>query len=282
MPDVVCRSESSTIAAIPVDSSVILHFVHGNSFPSGTYSVFLSSLKSHYQVEALDMHAHNPDYPVNDCWDGLSQELIATLLERYTQPVVLVGHSLGGMLSLIAAKLRPDLVSCVVLLDSPVVAGWRARVLSMSKKIGLDKRFSPARLSARRRTTWVDTEAAYHHFARKPVFAAWPEQVLRDYIRFGTEPHPDGVCLRFNRDIETAIYRTLPHGISRLTRKPFPVPIGFIGGLSSAECRQAGLGATKKLVGRHFVRIPGGHLYPMESPELAAKQVHAMIADLLG
>ena len=55
------------------------------------------------------------------------------------------------------------------------------------------------------------------------------------------------------------------------------VPVGFVGGTESVECRQAGLVATKKLVGKHFVKIQGGHLIPMEVPMQTAQAVHEMI-----
>ena len=259
----------------------ILHFVHANSYPAGTYRVFFDHLRRHYDVQALPMHAHNPAYPVSNGWPALVQELIGELTSRYAQPVVLVGHSMGGMLSLMVAKVRPDLVRCAVLLDSPVVAGWRAILLRVAKRFGVDKRFSPARFSEKRRNLWPDAEAAYEHYAAKPMFAAWQPEVLRDYVTHGLAPHPDGVTLRFTRETETAVYRTLPHHIGRLVRRAFPVPVGFIGGTDSVECRQAGLQATRRLVGRHFVQIPGGHLFPMEHPAAAAKAVHAMIDNLL-
>jgi len=259
-----------------------LHFAHANSYPAGTYRVFFEHLQQHYEVQALDMHAHNPAYPVTNGWPRLVEELIDELQSRYREPVILVGHSLGGMLSLMAAKARPDLVRCVVLLDSPVVAGWRAMLLRVAKKIGADKKFSPARFSEHRRNHWPDEEAAYQHYAAKPMFAAWPEAVLRDYIAHGVEPHPGGgVTLRFTRETETAVYRSLPHHLGRLVRRGFPVPVGFVGGKDSVECRQAGLLATRRLVGRHFRQIPGGHLFPMESPALAAGALHEMIKSLL-
>lgn len=259
-----------------------LHFAHANSYPAGTYRVFFEHLQQHYEVQALDMHAHNPAYPVTNGWPRLVEELIDELQSRYREPVILVGHSLGGMLSLMAAKARPDLVRCVVLLDSPVVAGWRAMLLRVAKKIGADKKFSPARFSEHRRNHWPDEEAAYQHYAAKPMFAAWPEAVLRDYIAYGVEPHPGGgVTLRFTRETETAVYRSLPHHLGRLVRRGFPVPVGFVGGKDSVECRQAGLLATRRLVGRHFRQIPGGHLFPMESPALAAGALHEMIKSLL-
>jgi pimeloyl-ACP methyl ester carboxylesterase len=259
----------------------IIHFVHANSYPAATYRVFFEELKENYDVQALDMHAHNPEYPVTNGWAALTRELIDELTTRYDEPVILVGHSMGGMLSLMGAKARPDLVRCVVLLDSPVVTGWRAVLLRIAKRTGLDKKFSPARSSEKRRNLWPDAEAAYQHYAAKPIFAAWPPEVLRDYVEHGLVAHPQGVTLRYTREKETAVYRSLPHHIGKLTRRGFPVPVGFIGGVDSVECRQAGLAATRQLVGRHFAQVPGGHLFPMESPAVAANAVHRMIRSLL-
>lgn len=259
----------------------VLHFVHANSFPAGTYRLFFEHLRHHYDVQALPMHAHNPDYPVTNGWPHLMRELQDELAARYSEPVILVGHSMGGMLSLMVAKARPDLVRCVVLLDSPVIAGWRAFLLRVAKRTGVDKKFSPARASERRKHLWQDMKSAYQHYASKPMFASWPEEVLLDYMNHGLVPHPEGVTLRFSRDTETAVYRSLPHHLGELVKRSFPVPVGFVGGVDSAECRQAGLAATRRLVGHHFTQIAGGHLFPMESPRLAANAVHRMIQSLL-
>ena len=64
-------------------------------------------------------------------------------------------------------------------------------------------------------------------------------------------------------------------------RAPFPVPVGFIAGTRSEEMRQAGMGATRKLVGENLVMIEGGHLYPLEKPQETARLAHAMIERLL-
>ena len=258
-----------------------LHFAHANSYPAGTYRQLFELLSADFEIQALDMHAHNPRYPVTDGWPALVEEYIAELTARYTAPVILAGHSLGGMLSLMVAKARPDLVRCVVMLDAPVVAGWRALFWRLVKLTPLADKYSPAAFSAKRRMVWPDAEAAYQHFAAKDIFAAWAPGVLRDYIDNGVKPHPDGVQLRFTREIETKVYRTLPHHLGRLMKDRYPVPIGFIGGADSWETSQSGLGHTQRLVGRFFKIVPGGHLFPMESPALAAQEMTAMIAALL-
>src|SRR5471030_138722 len=199
-----------------------LHFAHANSYPAGTYRQLFELLSADFDIQALDMHAHNPRYPVTDGWPALVEEYIAELTARYTAPVILAGHSLGGMLSLMVAKARPDLVRCVVMLDAPVVAGWRAFFWRMIKMSGSAKKVPPAKFAIKRRNVWPDAEAAYQHFASKDLFAAWAPGVLQDYMECGLKPHPDGVQLSFTREIETEVYATLPHHLPSLLRGRFP------------------------------------------------------------
>ncbi|KQQ40380.1 alpha/beta hydrolase [Duganella sp. Leaf126] len=257
-----------------------LHFAHANSYPAGVYRQLLERLALQFDIGALDMHAHNPHYPVSDCWPHLVDEYIAELVARYTEPVILVGHSLGGMLSLLVAYKRPELVRSVVMLDAPVVAGWRALVWRLIKLVGKEYDLPPAKFSKRRRFVWPDAQAAHQHFAGKDLFARWAPGVLDDYIACGLTPHPDGVQLRYTREVETRVYATLPHHLGRLLRRGTPVPIGFIGGADSWETRQSGHQHTRALVGAQFRIVEGGHLFPMESPALAADAIVEMVAAL--
>ncbi|WP_374583306.1 alpha/beta fold hydrolase [Pseudoduganella sp.] len=259
-----------------------VHFAHANSYPSGTYRQFFEYLGKDFEIQALDMHGHNPRYPVEDGWGKLVDELIAELEARYSEPVILVGHSLGGLLSLMAAARRPELARCVVMLDSPVVAGWRAMVWRLFKGSGIADRYSPARFSAKRRNVWPSQKEALRHFASKEVFGAWAPGVLLDYLEHGLVEHAEGVQLRFTRETETAIYRTLPHDIGRLVKNGFPVPVAYVAGDKSEENRQAGLQHTRKLVGRNFRMMRGSHLFPMEMPLQAAEMTRDLIRQMLG
>lgn len=261
-------------------SKPLLHFAHGNSYPAGTYTRLLDALRVHYDVRTLEMHGHDPRHPVGDGWSALVDELVEHL-ETYGRPAILLGHSLGGMLCLMAARRRPDLARCVVMLDSPLVAGWRAVVWRLAKLAGWGARLSPARFATKRRQFWADREAARQHFGSKAIFQAWAPGALDDYLEHGFVPHAEGVTLRFDRDIEAAIYQTLPHDMGALLREPFPLPVGFIAGTESEEMRQAGLASTRKLVGTNLVMIEGGHLYPLEKPQETARLAHAMVERLL-
>ena len=171
-------------------------FSHGNSFPAGTYRVLLDQLEQQgHEVHALDKYGHDPRYPVSNNWHHMVEQLIDfcdTLPQPEDKPRYLLGHSMGGILSLMAAAQAPELAKGVVMLDSPVLGGWRAGLVRLGKQTPLVHRFSPGATSHRRRQEWPDADAAQQHFATKPVFAAWHPQALADYIRHGTEAVTQG------------------------------------------------------------------------------------------
>lgn len=278
----------------------LIVFSHANSFPAGTYRELFRSLRARgFTVCAVDRFGHDPAYPVTSNWPHLVRQLAdfaGPRIAAHDGPAWFVGHSLGGFLSVMCAARHPALggrgVRGVVLLDSPLLGGWRARALALLKRTTLVGRVSPARVSRRRRQHWPDAQAALEHFAGKRAFARWDPRVLADYVAAGTrvERTADGRehrVLVFERDVETAIYDTLPHNLDRLLRRfPLRCPVGFIGGTRSREMRQVGLEATERVVGRdhpeRLAWIDGGHLFPMERPRDTAQAIATMLARLAG
>lgn len=274
----------------------LIVFSHANSFPASTYGVLFKSLRARgHTVRALEKFGHDPAYPVTSNWPHLVQQLAdfaAPEIEKHGRPAWLVGHSLGGFLSIMCAARHPQLgghgVRGVLLIDSPVLGGWRARALELAKRTQIVGSISPGKISRLRRHSWPDAQAAFDHFAHKKAFARWDPQVLRDYIEHGTHdaqtPQGPRRVLSFDRDIETAIYNTLPHNLDRLLRRhPLRCPVGFIGGTGSAEMKQVGMTMTRRLVGPHPERlrmVEGSHLFPMEHPAETAAAIDASLQAL--
>jgi pimeloyl-ACP methyl ester carboxylesterase len=264
----------------------VIAFSHANGFPASTYRLIFDTWRAAgYRVIAIERYGHDPAYTVSNNWPRLRDQLLDMVRrESPKQAVHFVGHSVGGYLSLMAAAKRPELARSVVLIDSPVVSGWRAHSVQVMKVGGLMKRLSPGRVSMKRRWQWPSKEAAWEHFAAKSAFARWQPEVLRDYIACGTEADPEaeapgGVRLSFHRDIETRIYNTLAHNIVPVLRRhPLKCPVSYIGGTRSNEGRQAGLAATRAIVHERIEWIEGSHLFPMEKPAETAAAVLRRLA----
>lgn len=260
-------------------------FSHANSFPASTYRVLLADLRRRgLHVTAIEKFGHDPKYPVSNNWPQLVQQL-ADFAERERQKTgqapFLVGHSLGGFLSLMAASSHPELARGVLLIDSPMLGGWRATSVGVAKRTQLIGSVSPGAVSRRRRNSWPDTQTAFDHFRHKKAFAQWDEQVLRDYVEHATHDDDGKRVLSFDRDVETAIYNTLPDNLERLLRRhPLKCPAAFIGGTQSQEIRQVGMAMTEKLTHGRIMMLEGSHLFPMEQPLATAAAIEAALLGL--
>jgi len=268
---------------------MVIVFSHANSFPASTYGLMFKSLKARgFAVKAIEKFGHDPKYPVTDNWPHLVQQLIDFArpeVAKAGEPTFLVGHSFGGYVSLMAAALAPELARGVLLIDSPILGGWRATTFSVMKSAQLVGSVSPGATSRRRRNSWPNQEAALEHFRHKKAFAHWHPQVLQDYIAHGTHDEGRGAdrkrVLSFDRAVETATYNTLPDNLDRiLQRHPLKCPVAFIGGTHSVEMKQAGMAMTERITHGRIMMLEGSHLFPMEKPLATAAAIEAALLGL--
>ena len=263
-----------------------LIFSHANSFPAGTYRLLFTLLRERgFEVHALDRFGHDERYAVTSNWPHLVQQLAdfaQPLVQRWGQPTWFVGHSLGGFVSVMLAAQHPDLARGVLMLDSPLISGWRAKSLEMAKRAKFIGSVSPGKISIKRRNSWASREEALALFQSKKAFARWHPQVLQDYIAHGISALPDGrVGLHFAREEETAIYNTLPHNLNALLRQhPLRCPVAFIGGMHSKEMKQVGMDMTRRITHGRTMMVDGGHLFPMEQPHVTAAAMEASLLNL--
>jgi pimeloyl-ACP methyl ester carboxylesterase len=255
-------------------------FSHGNGFPAGTYRVLFEAWRAAgHKVQAIERLGHDPAYPVTSNWPHLRDQLIHFIEREVGGPAFLVGHSMGGLLSLLAASRRPDIARGLVLLDPPLFTGLRAQSLRMMKAARLLPRVSPGAVSQQRRHEWPSREAVRTHLGIKHLFARWDPRVFDDYLACGFDDEAGQVVLGFRREVETRIYNSLPHHVDEVLRRhPLRCPVGFVAGTQSAEMRRIGLQGPCALAKERFAQIEGTHLYPMEKPDETAAEVLRLIA----
>lgn len=251
-----------------------LYFLHANGFPSESYSVMLNHLKQHFNVGYKTQLAHDPRFPVSTNWTHLVQEVIEDIQQKYKEPVILLGHSMGGVLSLLVSFQRPELVKQVVMLDPPVIDFWSGLMLKSAKWLKLDDRITPAGRTLGRREIFKDKAEAIDYFRHKSLFKNVDSRCLQDYVNAGTSASADGIRLRYSASTEVNIYRTIPLNLYRhkkLTR-PTTMVLGdasqVVRGLQKRHMRKLGVSMA-------FIR--GGHLFPLERPEATAKLIKELI-----
>ncbi|WP_426417536.1 alpha/beta hydrolase [Aestuariirhabdus sp. LZHN29] len=258
-----------------------IHFAHANGFPSGSYRKLFLGLENHgYEVGYLEQHGHNPRFPVSSSWTHLVDELIEAVERGYTQPVIGVGHSLGGVLCSFAAARRPDLFDAVVMLDSFVISPFEKVMISIAKNTGWIDRITPAGKTRDRRSQWPDHNEARNYFRSKHLFKHFDADCLEDYLQSGLRSHGTRVELVYHPEVEVSIYRNVPHRAPpKYTR--FETPTALLYGDRSDVVK----GQRVRRGERHGAllqkRVNGTHMFPLEHPLETAHHIHTVLQSLL-
>lgn len=93
-------------------------FLHGLFGQGRNFSTLAARLADDgYRVTVVDLpnHGHSPWLPTQNY--PQMAELVAQLLTGFGEPVVLVGHSMGGKVAMTLALHRPELLTALVVVD---------------------------------------------------------------------------------------------------------------------------------------------------------------------
>ena len=258
----------------------LIHFAHGNGFPSPCYRQLLQCLGQRFDYCYIERVGHDPQYPVTENWHFLVNEVIDSIQSQASEPVIAVGHSLGGVLSLLAALERPELFSAVVLLDSPLIGRIKSRVVRISKALGMIDRLTPAFRTRKRQQHWHTRDQAFSYLKSRALFKTFTDACLEDYITYGMEKDENGYSLRFNSQIEYQIYRTIPH-ILHQHEGQLKVPAALIYGDKSNVIDRWDIRYMQKRYGILNFEISGSHMFPMECPKMAADLIIDVVSGLI-
>ncbi len=275
-----CRPSAFLFVSLPAVTRPLVVFSHANGFPAGTYRKFFSFLEPHVEIRALDMYGHDPRFPVRDNWHQLAEELLAFVDAQCDRPAFLLGHSMGAVLSFIAAYHRPEKFRGLVMMDPPLINGAQGLAFQVVKCMGRGDSVTPAGKSKNRRSHWPSREVAITELSRKKLFSGVDPDCVHDYVHSVTEPQADGEFhLRFLVAQEVAIFRTTPTDYWRYWRR-LRVPGVLMTGEQTEVTRPD---AVLRMCLRHrmsHVTTSGGHLFPLQHPEQVARQVLMQLEQL--
>lgn len=260
----------------PMERPIDVVFCHANGFNACTYRTILGPLGGELRILALDLRGHGatrlPAEPAAlSGWGVFAQDLLAALDAVVDRPVLLAGHSLGAITSLLAAGAAPERVRGLVLFEP---------VMLDAATLGVPMAEHPiARATLRRRATFPSRAAAMDAYRGRGAFATWSEAQLADFVAGGLHATGSGeeVTLACRPAWEAAIYaRQDVHAWEIMAEVRSPLRI-LAGGQDSSVCPRAR--ALAQAVGAQVEVVPGAtHFLPMERPELVRQALRDALA----
>lgn len=258
------------------DRAGTIHFAHANGYPPGVYRVFLEELaESHRVIASLKRPLWSSDPPERlPHWGVFADDLIATLdaaAADHPGPVVGVGHSMGAVVTLLAANRRPDLFSSLILIEPAFLARRHLWMLRLMRRLSR-QRIPLISRTLRRRDQWDSQAEAFAWFRAKPVFSGIHDTVLRDYVSHGTYSTSEGGRkLTYDKHWEAHCYASLVDHVTALRRCSLPV-LGLRGADTTTLTPQVWRHWQRIAPEQRFLEVPeAGHLLPLEKPRVLAR-----------
>jgi len=264
-----------------------IHFAAANGFPPRVYTPMLSRLTGHGQVMALaprPLWGEPPPQMLYDWRDGAARDLLDGLAAHDLREVIAVGHSYGGIATLLAALDDPSRFKALVLLDPTILTRDVFAGLAMLREAGMSDQMPLAIRARKRERHFADVQAAFGYFRGKALFGNWDDAALQHYVEHGTEPAPDGgLMLRWSPEWEAYVFETgYTATWEALPRLHNLLPTLIIRGgdsdtyLAESAAEVAGIlpEATHREIAAH------GHLFPLTAPAQTAQLIADFLATL--
>ena len=196
-------------------------------------------------------------------WPLLADDFVSLCRRLEIEKPIIVGHSIGGAVSILSHGIVPDLARKLILIE-PVVFP--------EADYGIVPTLATRPVAARavkRRNGWENRREAEAYFRSRPLFQTWEDEMIQLYLSHGLKSDNDErLTLTCSPSTEAALY------LGELARDPWPL-------LPDISCPVLVLEGETSMVGRimDFEKIArrfpngtyqlvqsAGHLIPMEKP----------------
>ena len=186
-------------------------------------------------------------------------------------PIVGVGHSMGGASMVMADIIRPGLLAGMVLIE-PVIIPPEYRG-SGDHPLAV--------MASMRRPTFPSREAAAVSYRSKPLFRRWHEDALSGYMEGGLIPHPDGVALACQPEVESAVFSASTETGLYGRLDELTAPIRFLLSDYPGELEAVMDALEGRLPNAKTSYLMGQtHMVVMERPDLVATEIADFLGDL--
>ncbi len=263
-----------------------LHFLHANGYPPDCYRPLFELLKNQYHLFGMKLRPlweNSTPQEIQD-WKIFSEDLLK-FLARESKPVIGVGHSIGGIVTLRAAIRQPEAFRALVLLD-PVLFTPSFNVLwNTVRAIGLGSKLHPKIQGAlKRRRTFDNLDLVFRGYRARPVFQYMSDESLRAYIEGITRQKADGAYeLIYSPEWEARIYLTGVRDFDLWRALPsLQVPTLMIRGAETDTFREEAARLAQKKNPRVKIHVmqKATHLLPLEHPQQVAELIKSFVGDL--
>lgn len=261
----------------------VVHVAHANGFPPGAYGRMIEALTDRARLVSWRTPPlrEGSDPGAVRGWEDLAADLGAGLCSAGLGGIVGVGHSMGAVISVMAAVEHPGLFRGLVLVDPVFFTGWLALFWGATKALGRVHRFRLVRGARRRRERWPSRAAVLDAWRNRPPFSRWAPGVLEDYVQHGFVEDGGGVRLAYPKAWEARLFELTPHDPWNVVRRLSIPVLALRGERSDTFLRTAARRLRRVLPRAKVVEVPGtSHFVPMEEPEVVAAAVRGFLEEL--
>ena len=268
--------------AISEDTSIRKYNIHlspANGIPVASYQSLMSAFSSQYNFTGLDCRGAWPAQasPRNNFnWNDHANDLISAVESQFNEPIIGMGHSLGGTVTLLAAKKRPDLFSKLIIIDAASLPNAALSYISgiMPRWLSF-KAFKFIKRTHERQRIWESQEAFYDNYKNHSTYRSFTETAFQDYVKYGLRERSDGKFeLIFNPEWESHNFRKVHYLWGAL--KDISHPTLLLRAENTYMYSQKMFDARNKHLAPNITAqtIPAtNHLVTHESPEVLSSQI---------
>ena len=266
------------------ETGEVYHLLHGNGLCSRVLQPLAEQLEPEGQFLFTDVPghglskqgmSHRPD------WNQIAESIALSIEERSSSPVIGIGHSLGGILTLLAAAQHPKLFKRIILLDPVLFPPYLLLVQRFLYYSGLSHQRGLIRAVKSRRRSWSSRPRMFDSLASKPLYQGWEPEALSAFVNYGSvTSDTDGQCtLACDPEWEAAIFTSWPTRLWSCVRQ-VQCPLDIL--VASHTYPFVSQGAKKaakqnKQVQVHYIN--GSHCFAMEAVAETAKRLSVIIGE---